>query len=183
MKMKTKYINPMTYNPIKGDEIDGHLDIIICQNQDEDDGQISTWQEVMIHGDPQGLKSLAQLLWQIGGLNQDEVPEQYLPTGAREHYHLCPNIELSKSSVSAIIGRLDAKGTREFYPNYIAKEQHEYEQSLKTYPDLKGLIDTAFDDGRVEEKLEIAKKLKDLGVSIEIIIKTTGLSEAEIESL
>jgi predicted transposase/invertase (TIGR01784 family) len=70
---------------------------------------------------------------------------------------------------------------------YSPKEQHDYEQSLKTYRDLKGVIDTAFDDGKAEGKaegiLEIAKNLKDIGVSVEIIAKTTGLSEEEIAEL
>ncbi|MEX8549038.1 MAG: hypothetical protein V5804_15675 [Mucilaginibacter sp.] len=60
---------------------------------------------------------------------------------------------------------------------------------------MKGVIDTAFGDGKMEgkqegemegrskEKLEIAKALKANGISIEIIAKTTGLSADEIENL
>jgi predicted transposase/invertase (TIGR01784 family) len=54
-----------------------------------------------------------------------------------------------------------------------------YENSLKIYRDLKGVIDTAFEDGKVE----VAKKLKELGIDIEIICKSTGLTEEEIERL
>jgi len=62
-----------------------------------------------------------------------------------------------------------------------------YETSLKIYRDLKGVIDTAFDDGKIEGKLEekvgIAKLLKENGVSIHIINKTTGLTDDEINKL
>ncbi len=58
-----------------------------------------------------------------------------------------------------------------------------YENSLKIYRDLKGVIDTAFDEGKFEGKLETAKSLKKLGVSIETIVEATGLSKEEIEKL
>ncbi len=70
---------------------------------------------------------------------------------------------------------------------YSEKEKDEYEQSLKTYRDLKGVIDTAFDQGKIEGmiegKIEVAKSLKENGVSIDIIIKTTGLSKQQVENL
>ena len=71
---------------------------------------------------PEGLKSLAKLLLEIAELNQEKVEDKYLPNGAREHYHLRPNIEISKSSNSVIIGRLDAKGTGEYYERFIPKK-------------------------------------------------------------
>ena len=71
--------------------------------------------------------------------------------------------------------------------NYNLEERNEYEQSLKTYRDLKGVIDTAFDEGKLEGKLErnfeVAKVLKENGVSVGIIIKITGLSKIEIDKL
>ena len=78
---------------------------------------------------------------------------------------------------------------------YTEIERHEYEQSLKTYRDLKGVIDTAFDDGKLEGKLEginegklqrnfeIAKSLKENGIPVDIIMKTTGLTSLQIERL
>jgi predicted transposase/invertase (TIGR01784 family) len=74
---------------------------------------------------------------------------------------------------------------------YGATELDHYENSLKTYRDLKGVIDTAFDEGKLEGilegklegKLETAKSLKKLGVSNELIVKATGLSKEEIERL
>ena len=66
-------------------------------------------------------------------------------------------------------------------------ELDSYENSLKIYRDLKGVIDTAFDEGKLEGKLErnieIAKALKESEISTDIIIKTTGLSETEIKKL
>nr|GFD34370.1 hypothetical protein [Tanacetum cinerariifolium] len=40
-----------------------------------------------------------------------------------------------------------------------------YESSLKVYRDLKGVIDTAFDEGKTEGKLETARQLKQLGLA------------------
>jgi predicted transposase/invertase (TIGR01784 family) len=58
-----------------------------------------------------------------------------------------------------------------------------YETSLKIYRDLKGVIDTAFDEGKIEERQKIAKALKENGVLLKIIIKTTGITEEEINKL
>lgn len=58
-----------------------------------------------------------------------------------------------------------------------------YENSLKTYRDLKNVIDTAFDEGKTERTLEIAKALKASGVPVEVIMQTTELSAADIQKL
>jgi hypothetical protein len=120
---ETKKEITMKYKHIKSNEIEGELDIFVSHNEDEDDGVITKWNEILIHGNPEGLKSLAKLLLEIAELNQEEVEEKYLPIGAREHYHLTPNIELSKSSNSVIIGRLDAKGTSEYYSRFKPKDK------------------------------------------------------------
>ena len=104
----------------RGGEIKGHLDIFVADNEDEFEGEITKWQEVLIHGDPDGLRSFAKLLMKIADLNQEKETE--LPIGAREHYHLRPNLELSKSSTEAIVGRIDAKGTGRFYERYVSKD-------------------------------------------------------------
>lgn len=66
-------------------------------------------------------------------------------------------------------------------------ELDKYEDSLKMYRDLKGVIDTAFDEGKLEGKLEgkieTAKSLKLLGIATDIISKSTGLTNEEIERL
>lgn len=58
-----------------------------------------------------------------------------------------------------------------------------YEDSLKYYRDLKNSLDTAKEEGKVEEKEEIAKNLLDNNVDIEIIVKSTGLTKEQIEKL
>ncbi len=100
-------------------EITGTLNIFVSENENEFEGEITKWNEILIHGDSVGLKSLAKLLNRIADLNQNEITE--LPIGAREHIHLSPNVELSNSSVEVIIGRLDAKRTSEFYNRYVEK--------------------------------------------------------------
>lgn len=58
-----------------------------------------------------------------------------------------------------------------------------YEHSLKIYRDLKGVIDTAYDEGKTEGRMETARVLKKRGVAIDIISEATGLSEEEINRL
>jgi predicted transposase/invertase (TIGR01784 family) len=75
------------------------------------------------------------------------------------------------------------------------REMDSYENSLKVYRDLKGVIDTAFDEGKAEglveglaegkiaEKRKIATQAKMMGLSLGDIQKLTGLSEEEILQL
>jgi predicted transposase/invertase (TIGR01784 family) len=72
----------------------------------------------------------------------------------------------------------------------------EYEQSLKTYRDWKGITDTAFFDGeakgrtegkmegkiegRLEERREIARRLRQMGINPDAIAQVTGLRAGEI---
>ncbi|MBP7512171.1 MAG: PD-(D/E)XK nuclease family transposase [Bacteroidia bacterium] len=62
-----------------------------------------------------------------------------------------------------------------------------YENSLKIYRDLKGVIDTAFDEGKIEGKLEgkveMARAMKLDNEPSEKIMRYTGLSKDEIERL
>jgi hypothetical protein len=111
--MKTKVIN--------SSKIAGNLDIFVKHNEDEFEGEISKWDEILIHGDPSGLKSFANLLIDIANLNQDKIEDKHLPIGAREHVKLRPGLELSKSSNEVIVGRLDAKKTGKFYDSFIPK--------------------------------------------------------------
>jgi hypothetical protein len=50
---------------------------------------------------------------------------------------------------------------------------------LKIYRDLKGVIDTAYYDG----KTDVAKKLKDKGMDADFIIEMTGLTKDEVDKL
>jgi predicted transposase/invertase (TIGR01784 family) len=83
--------------------------------------------------------------------------------------------------------------------NFDEKQLEEYEDSLKKYRDLKGVVDTSFEEGleegekvglekgikkgRTEEKIAMAKKLKEKGINIDIISETSGLLKEEIEKL
>ena len=66
-------------------------------------------------------------------------------------------------------------------------ELDSYEKSLKIYRDLKGVIDSAFDDGKtegkMEGKLEVALKMKQKGLPLKDIAELTGLLEEEINNL
>lgn len=62
---------------------------------------------------------------------------------------------------------------------FTPEQVRSYEDSLKYYRDLKNSLDTAKEEG----KLEVAKNLLENKVSIEIIIKSTGLSREQIERL
>ena len=111
----------MEYKRTKGHEIQGILDIFVSQGEAEDSGEVIKWSEVLIHGNPEGLKSFAKLLLELAELKQEEVDDTYLPVGAREHHQLRPGIELSSSSDPVTVGRIDAKATGAFYTRYIPK--------------------------------------------------------------
>lgn len=71
------------------------------------------------------------------------------------------------------------------------QELREYEDSLKTYRDIKNSIDTAKEEGREEgrvegiakEKLATAKRLLGMGLTQEQVAKGTDLSIEDIERL
>jgi hypothetical protein len=109
----------MEYRRTRGNEIEGILDVFVAHSESEENGEKIKWSEVLIHRDPVGLKSLAKLLVEIAELKQEEVNDNHLPAGAREHYHLRPGIALSNSSDHVMVGRLDAKTTGAFYERYI----------------------------------------------------------------
>ncbi len=66
-----------------------------------------------------------------------------------------------------------------------------YEESLKIYRDNYSVLETArkeghkegVDEGKQEERFEIARRLKKKGVAIEIIVETTELTKEQIEQL
>ncbi len=66
-------------------------------------------------------------------------------------------------------------------------EMRTYEESLKVYRDNYSVIETAKIEGRQEgrqaERIELAGRLKQKGVDIEIIAETTGLTKEQIEKL
>ena len=83
------------------------------------------------------------------------------------------------------------KGIEEREEAEIAKftpvELKEYEDSLKTYRDLKNSLDTAEEKGRVEgrenEKIATIQRLFASGASVDIIAVATGLTQDEVKPL
>jgi predicted transposase/invertase (TIGR01784 family) len=70
---------------------------------------------------------------------------------------------------------------------FVKSDLDAYEMNLKNYRDYKNTVDTAFDEGKLEGKLEreqeIAKSAKKMGLSVDAISKLTGLSPDEINKL
>ena len=70
---------------------------------------------------------------------------------------------------------------------YTPEERREYETSIKDYRDYINTLDTAeqtgFANGRIAERIDIAKNLKAMGMSAEQIAKGTGLTLSEINKL
>jgi len=76
--------------------------------------------------------------------------------------------------------------------NLTPEQLEQYQKSLLTYWELKGVVDTARDEGKeegliegeargiekgkFEEKLETVRKLKQKGFPVEMICEITGLS-------
>ena len=67
------------------------------------------------------------------------------------------------------------------------QEKEQYEDSLKSYRDLKNVIDTAYDEGELKGKLEAQKEmvLKGIarGLDNSMIADLSGLTEIEVEEL
>ena len=66
---------------------------------------------------------------------------------------------------------------------HIAEDRHAYQDSVKYYRDIKNSLDTAREEGRQEEKLEVARVALDEGLPPNIIAKLTGLDEAGMAQL
>ena len=65
---------------------------------------------------------------------------------------------------------------------YSPAEAAAYEDSLKIYRDLKNVIDTAYDEGKAEGKLEVAQRLVESGMSAEQAAEMAGVPVALLQS-
>ena len=108
--------------------------------------------------------------------------------------------EISFKDRKAIFGRLEKLASQ---ANMTEEERWRLEEDWKNYNDFFNTLDFAKEEGRAEglekgrseglemglekgrseEKLEIAKNLKAMGLSLEAIKQATGLSTEEIEKL
>ena len=61
--------------------------------------------------------------------------------------------------------------------------ERQYEACLKAYRDIKNSLDSAKQEGKKDIASEIAKNLLEMGMSIDNIMKATGLSQEEIDKL
>ena len=118
------------------------------------------------------------------GLNQISFPANLFSFFPRNNSILSQHLE-DFQTIPTIFK--DAVFTQAFEKAELAKlnqtEIDSYENSLKVYRDLKGVIDTAFDEGKTERTLEIARSAKTMGLSVADIATLTGLSEEEISEL
>lgn len=69
------------------------------------------------------------------------------------------------------------------YYNMSKEEQHAYNEHLSAIMIQNDVLDGAKLEGKLEERSEIAKNLKSLGIDTTAIHKATGLSPKEIEKL
>lgn len=74
---------------------------------------------------------------------------------------------------------------------FTPEEAQAYEDSLKSYRDLKNSLDTAREEGREEGRkeernkrnIEVVKNSTKAGLSIETIVAITGLSKEQIQDI
>jgi predicted transposase/invertase (TIGR01784 family) len=66
---------------------------------------------------------------------------------------------------------------------FTPEQVRSYEDSLKYYRDLKNSLDTARAEGMIEGIEKVALNMLKIGISVETIADTTGLTEQQIETL
>ena len=88
--------------------------------------------------------------------------------------------ETSFKDRKAIFDRLEQVASQ---ANLTDEERARLDEDWKNYNDFFNTVDFARDEGRAEEKLEIAKKMKAKGQPLDLIVEFTGLSIEEIEKL
>ena len=92
--------------------------------------------------------------------------------------------EISFKDRKAIFDKLEQLASQ---ANLTEEERARLEEDWKNYNDYFNTIDFAKKEGKAEgeqkKNLENAKKMKDMGLSFEIIMQVTGLPLEEIEKL
>ena len=66
---------------------------------------------------------------------------------------------------------------------FTPQERREYQESIKDYWDNYSIMETSFNKGKAEANRENARKMKELGISVEIISQVTGLTINEVDML
>ena len=93
--------------------------------------------------------------------------------------------------VEKIRGEYYNKPRRKEIANLDKNQLWAYEESLKVYRDLKGVIDTSFEngklegkeEGKIEERIQVAKRAHQQGMSIDNIATLTNLTPVEIKEI
>lgn len=83
-------------------------------------------------------------------------------------------------SREAVIERLEQWASK---TNMTQEEEAQYEREWKAYNDFINTLDFAEQEGRQEALMQIARKLKEMGMTNEFIAEVTELSKEEIEKL
>lgn len=109
---------------------------------------------------------LVQALLYIKELGKSRKASEYLYTMMR--YVYSPQHDMSEADMKDVVKRLENT-----YP-----EGSEVVMTLAEIYKEKGK-----EEGREDTKLEIASNLLSLGLTVEQIVKATGLSEAEVEEI
>jgi len=86
---------------------------------------------------------------------------------------------------------IDEKKERYINPytdfDFTPQDAREYEESVRIYRDLTNVVNTAErkgrEEGREEERINTARKMKADGMPSELIAKYTSLSVGDIEAL
>lgn len=83
-------------------------------------------------------------------------------------------------SREAVIERLEQWASK---TNMTQEEEAQYEKEWKAYNDFINTLDFAEQEGRQEALMQIARKLKEMGMTNEFIAEVTELSKEEMEKL
>lgn len=67
------------------------------------------------------------------------------------------------------------------YDRMSPEQQRAYRRHIDAYYNEKDAMESSYKDGRLDEKLDIARKMKGLGIDVATISKSTGLSFDDIE--
>ena len=108
-------------------------------------------------------------------LKKDEIKDEFKAKGLKEAKKQLDILKLSDTD-------------RKEYESYIEHQRYERSLIVSNYKvgemqgEIKGKIEGKI-EGKNEGKIEVAKNLKSLGVDINTIQKSTGLSKEEIENL
>jgi hypothetical protein len=126
MKKQVAGSNAMADRSIIFPSQKGRLVVYHCEGPDQ--------RLIGICGDPEGLRSLGELLIAEAELDQLQFPARNLPDGVGHHTHLRPGVHIHPQSLKVIVCRLDAKRTGES-PDWFRASRMKRERPLREFLD------------------------------------------------